>query len=89
MVALAALLLALWPTFPLVFVAEVLHGTSGGILAPAIASISLGLAGRRGMALRVGRNFRFAAAGNALTAAAILYIPTLWALRQIRADEID
>jgi MFS family permease len=107
MVALAALLLALWPTIPLVFVAEVLHGTSGGILAPAIASISLGLAGRRGMALRVGRNFRFAAAGNALTAAAmgalgvylsnsaifiaaaILCIPTLWALRQIRADEID
>jgi predicted MFS family arabinose efflux permease len=107
MVGVAALILAVWPTYPLVFAAEVLHGTSGGILAPAIASISLGLAGRRGMALRVGRNFRFAAAGNALTAAAMgalgaylsnsaifiaaatLCIPTLWALRQIRADEID
>jgi MFS family permease len=59
------------------------------------------------MSLRVGRNFRFAAAGNALTAAAmgalgaylsnnaifiataILCVPALLALAQIRADEID
>jgi hypothetical protein len=36
---------------------------------PAVAAISLGLAGRRGMSCRVGRNYRFAAAGNAMTAA--------------------
>jgi hypothetical protein len=53
----------------LVFGAELLHGVASAVLAPAIAAISLGLAGRHGMSSRVGRNFRFAAAGNALTAA--------------------
>jgi MFS family permease len=69
MISGASLTLALWPTFPLVLAAEILHGTTGGIVGPAIVAISLGLAGRQGMSLRVGRNFRFAAAGNALTAA--------------------
>jgi MFS family permease len=70
-IALAALILALRPSVPFVFAAEVLHGIASGILAPAIAAISLGIAGRHGMSCRVGRNFRFAAAGNALTAAAM------------------
>jgi MFS family permease len=63
------LILAMRPTFPMVFAAEVLHGVTGGIVGPAIAAISLGLAGRHGMSCRVGRNYRFAAAGNAMTAA--------------------
>jgi MFS family permease len=106
-ISVSALMLALRPTFPLVFAAEILHGLTAGIVGPAIAAISLGLAGRRGMSLRVGRNFRFAAAGNALTAAAmgalgaylsnnaifiataILCVPALLALAQIRPDEID
>ncbi len=65
----AALLLALWPSFIPVFFAEVLHGVTGGIIGPAIAAISLGLVGRRAMSGRVGRNHRFDAAGNAITAA--------------------
>jgi MFS family permease len=65
----AALMLALRPSLPIVFGAELLHGVASAVLAPAIAAISLGLAGRHGMSSRVGRNFRFAAAGNALTAA--------------------
>jgi MFS family permease len=69
MISLSSLILALWPTFPMVLAAEVLHGTTAGIVGPAIVAISLGLAGRQGMSVRVGRNFRFAAAGNALTAA--------------------
>jgi MFS family permease len=107
MIATSAVILATRPTVPFVFAAEILHGLTGGIVGPAIAAISLGLAGRRGMSLRIGRNFRFAAAGNALTAAAtavlavylsnsaifiaaaILCIPTLIALAQIRPDEID
>jgi len=71
MIAASALLLALWPTFPLVFAAEILHGATAGLVTPAIAAISLGLAGRAAMSSRVGRNFRFAAAGNVLTAAAM------------------
>ncbi len=69
MIAASALILALWPTFTLVFIAEILHGSTAGIVGPAIAAISLGLAGRHGMSCRVGRNLRFAATGNALTAA--------------------
>src|SRR5947208_694723 len=68
MISAAALILSLWPSYPLVFVAAVLHGMTAGIIGPAIASISLGIAGHKSMSLRVGRNFRFAAAGNALTA---------------------
>jgi MFS family permease len=107
MIAASALILALWPSVPLVIAAVVLHGISGGLITPTIAAISLGIAGRQRMSLRVGRNFRFAAAGNALTAAAmgglgyylssnviflvaaILCIPTLLALAQIRPEEID
>jgi predicted MFS family arabinose efflux permease len=46
----------------------VLHGLTAGLVTPALASISLGLVGRRAMSARTGRNFRFAAFGNALTA---------------------
>jgi predicted MFS family arabinose efflux permease len=68
MIGAAALILALLPSFVPVFVAEILHGLTAGIITPAITAISLGLVGRRAMSLRTGRNLRFAAAGNALTA---------------------
>jgi MFS family permease len=67
----SSLILALWPSFVLVMVAELLHGLASGALTPVIGAISLGLAGRAGMSLRVGRNYRFSAAGNVLTAAAM------------------
>jgi MFS family permease len=69
MIALAALILALHPTFVFVIAAEILHGVTAGIMTPAIAAISLGIVGRRAMSSRIGRNHRFNAAGNALTAA--------------------
>jgi MFS family permease len=68
MVGTAALILALKPDFAWVFLAEVLQGSTGGIITPAIAAISLGLVGRQAMSLRTGRNYRYSAAGNALTA---------------------
>jgi MFS family permease len=107
LIAASALILALRPGFSLVFAAEILHGMTGGIIGPAIAAISLGLAGRHGMSSRVGRNYRFAGAGNAVTAAlmgalgaylsisaifigaAVLCIPALIALAEIRPEEID
>jgi len=67
--AAAALILALHPTFLFVSLAETLHGVTAGIMTPAIAAISLGIVGRRAMSSRIGRNHRFNAAGNALTAA--------------------
>jgi MFS family permease len=65
---LSALIFALMPSVALVFVAEILHGLTTGIVTPAIAAISLGLVGRQAMSVRTGRNYRFNAAGNALTA---------------------
>lgn len=68
MIGTAALILAIKPDFPWVFLAEVLHGSTGGVITPAIAAISLGLVGRQAMSVRTGRNYRFSAGGNALTA---------------------
>jgi MFS family permease len=65
----SALLLGLAPNFVLVFLAQILQGLTAGIITPAIGAISLGLVGRRAIALRAGRNYRYAAAGHALTAA--------------------
>src|SRR5262249_50122903 len=41
MVAVTALAIGIWPDFPVVFTALVLHGTTGAFLGPAIAAISL------------------------------------------------
>ena len=71
MITASAILLALWPNLPIVLAGELLHGATGGIIGPAIGAISLGLVGRRAMSARVGRNQRFDAAGNALTAAGL------------------
>jgi MFS family permease len=68
MLCASALILALIPIGGLVFLAELLHGLTAGIVTPTIAAISLGLVGRRAMSVRTGRNYRFNAAGNALTA---------------------
>ena len=68
MVGTAALILALKPDFLWVFLAQVLQGSTGGVITPAIAAISLGLVGRQAMSVRTGRNYRFSAGGNALTA---------------------
>src|SRR5262249_38973154 len=103
----APLVLALQPGFTLVFLAEILPGTHAGLFGPASAAVSRGIAGRHGMSSRIGRNYRFAGAGNAVTAAlmgalgayvsnnaifvaaALLCIPALIALNEIRANEID
>src|SRR5262249_19088656 len=66
MVTLAALVLALNPTFPLVLAAEILHGVTGGFLGPAVAAISLGLVGHDALPVRLGGNQRFAAIGGFL-----------------------
>jgi len=65
----SALMFAIHPIRLFVYLAEVLHGISSCTLGPAIAAMSLVLAGRLGMALRLGRNARYAAVGNGLGAA--------------------
>jgi len=68
MVAAGALIIAVWPTFPLVLAALVLQGITGGFLGLAIAAISLGLVGHIGLAKRLGRNQRFASTGGVAAA---------------------
>jgi MFS family permease len=65
----SALMFAVHPIPLLVYLAEILHGVSSCTLGPAIAAMSLALAGSYGMALRLGRNARYAAVGNGVGAA--------------------
>jgi MFS family permease len=60
MVAAGALIIAVWPSFPLVLTALVLQGITGGFLGLALAAISLGLVGNAALGERLGRNRRFA-----------------------------
>jgi len=68
MVAAGALIIAVWPSFPLVLAALVLQGITGGFLGLAIVAISLGLVGHTALGERLGRNQRFASTGGVLAA---------------------
>ena len=65
----AALLLAVWPEQLPVLIAQILHGFASCVITPAIAAISLHLAGHAGLGERLGRNARYASIGNGLAAA--------------------
>src|SRR5882757_4901349 len=65
----AALAYAVWPIFPVVAAAAILHALASCVLGPAIAAISLGLVGPLAMGERLGRNARFASLGNGSAAA--------------------
>lgn len=67
--SIAALLFAAWPVPLSVFAAEILHGFSSCTLGPAIAAMSLTIAGPALLGLRLGRNARFASIGNGIGAA--------------------
>jgi MFS family permease len=68
MVAVCALIIAFWPSFPLVLAALVLQGITGGFVGLAIAAISLGLVGHAALGARLGRNQRFASTGGVVAA---------------------
>jgi len=65
----SALMFAIHPIPLFVYLAEILHGISSCTLGPAIAAMSLVLAGRFAMGMRLGRNARYAAIGNGVGAA--------------------
>ena len=70
-VALSALLFAATSARLPVLLAEVLHGFASCMIGPAIAAMSLHLAGRAGLGERLGRNARFASIGSAVSALAL------------------
>jgi MFS family permease len=69
LIAAGALIFALSHSVRMVFLAEVLHGSTAGLIKPALAAISLGLVGHAALSGRFGRNHRFDSFGNAATAA--------------------
>jgi predicted MFS family arabinose efflux permease len=70
-ISISALAYAVWPIFPVVLSAAVLHAGASCVLGPAIAALSLGLVGHAAIGERLGRNARFASIGNGLAAAAM------------------
>ena len=83
MVAAGALIIAIWPSFPLVFAALLLQGITGGFLGLAIAAISLGLVGNAALAERLGRNQRFASTGGVVAAGLMGFIAYFLSYRAI------
>jgi MFS family permease len=67
--SISALLFAVQPVPLAVYVAEIIHSFSSCTLGPAIAAISLTIAGPAMLGLRFGRNARFASIGNGIGAA--------------------
>jgi MFS family permease len=65
----SALVIATLPFFLAVAAARALQSVASALLGPAIAAISLGLVGRNALSQRLGRNARFASAGNGAAAA--------------------
>jgi MFS family permease len=82
-VAASALIIAVWPSFPLVLAALVLQGVIGGFLGLAIAAISLGLVGNAALAERLGRNQRFASTGGVFAAGLMGFIAYFLSYRAI------
>ncbi len=70
-VGFSALMIGLSPNLPMVLVALMLQGTTGGFIGPAIAAVSMGLVGHSALAERLGRNQRFRSAGS-LAAAGLM-----------------
>jgi MFS family permease len=60
----AALAIVAAPNFPVVLAAQTMMAVAGAAFGPAIAAITLGILGSRGLASRMGRNAAFDHAGN-------------------------
>jgi MFS family permease len=69
-ITLSCMLVVVSPAWGVVLASQVLAGVAAAVVAPAIASLTLGLVGPGGFSRRMGRNEAFNHAGNAATAAA-------------------
>ena len=67
-IGVSAFMIAVWPVFMAVASSRALQAVATSVLGPAVAAISLGLVGRYALAARLGRNARFASAGNGAAA---------------------
>ena len=81
-----------WPILPVVLVADIIMAVLGGVFAPTVAAITLGLYGQEALPTRLGRNAAFDRAGNVFIAVFIgivgvaysqkapFYLPPLFAV---------
>jgi MFS family permease len=69
--AASALIIALFPRFWPVMVAQAIIGSTSSVFIPAVAAISMGLVGRAAFDRRQGRNQTFNSAGNVVAAVAM------------------
>jgi MFS family permease len=67
----SAIVYASYPVFAAILIAAAVHALASCVLGPCIAAISLGLVGHARLAVRLGRNARFASLGNGAAAAAM------------------
>jgi MFS family permease len=66
--ALSSVLMAKFPTLPVVYGAQLALGVTGSIFGPGISAITLGLVGHHCLGARTGRNAGFGSAGNVVAA---------------------
>jgi MFS family permease len=69
-VAFSALMIAVSPSVPTVWLAQVLHAFGSAVITPAIAALTLALCGPDSFSERLGGNARYASLGSALAAVA-------------------
>lgn len=67
-IALCLFGMAHFPSFGVILLGQSIIGMAGALIAPAVAAVSLGLMGRRGLDARVGRNSALSAAGTVMWA---------------------
>lgn len=70
LIALSCLAMAFWAVKPVIYVAQIVTGTSAAIIGPAVAAVTLGLVGHKKLDRRVGRNESIGHAGNVFAALA-------------------
>ena len=67
-IALCLVAMARWPTYGVILLGQSLIGVAGAVIGPALAAVSLGLMGRRGLDARIGRNAALSGAGTVVWA---------------------
>ena len=80
-IATASLIVVFFPSFLPMALAEALFGSAGGIFRTALAAVTIGLVGHKLLHTRTGRNLRYLALGNALTAAGMGVLAHFGSLR--------
>jgi predicted MFS family arabinose efflux permease len=66
------------PTIPVVFAADVAMAVLGGVFAPVVAAITVGLVDKSALAARIGRNAIFDRAGNVFIAVVVGILGTVF-----------